>query len=113
MNMTNDASTVHTSEIVDADAIVTLEELCSCCSVEPDWIAQLVENGAIETVNQHKSDWQFTRLTIVRVAKARRLERDLSLNTPGIALALELLDEIEHLRSRLRAFADDRELRER
>jgi chaperone modulatory protein CbpM len=33
--------------------------------------------------------------------KARRLQLDLGLNLSGVALALELLDEIEMLRSRV------------
>jgi chaperone modulatory protein CbpM len=32
-----------------------------------------------------------------------RLRRDLNLNLAGTALALDLLDELEHLRERLRA----------
>ena len=49
----------------------------------------------IEPVWGGRSDWQFTSLAIIRVARAKRLERDLSLNPPGVALALDLLDEIE------------------
>lgn len=45
----------------------------------------------------------FTTLSIVRVAKARRLERDLGLNLPGVALALDLLDQLDEMRSHLRA----------
>jgi chaperone modulatory protein CbpM len=32
------------------------------------------------------------------------MQRDLGINTPGAALALDLLDELEQLRSRLRRF---------
>ena len=39
-----------------------------------------------------------------RVRRAQRLQRDLGVNTPGIALALELLEEVESLRARLRRF---------
>ena len=48
------------------------------------------------------SDWKFTSLTIVRVAKARRLERDLDLNLPGLAVVLDLLDQIDDLRVQLK-----------
>ena len=37
-----------------------------------------------------------------------RLERDFALNTPGVALALDLLDEIDDLRSRLRSLENQR-----
>jgi chaperone modulatory protein CbpM len=70
--------------------------------VEADWIAELVEHGIIEPVGQARSDWQFAMVSVVRVAKAKRLERDLALNLPGLALALDLLDEIDDLRSKLK-----------
>ena len=89
------------AEIVTAETACTLEELCLSCNVEPDWIAALVEIGAIEPIGESRSNWIFAEVNVVRVAKAKRLERDLGLNTPGVALALELLDEIEELRSRL------------
>ena len=44
-----------------------------------------------------RHEWRFTRLSVVRVAKARRLERDLDLNPPGVALVLDLLDELDAL----------------
>jgi chaperone modulatory protein CbpM len=39
---------------------------------------------------------------VIRVRRAVRLQRDLELNLPGTALALELIDEIEQLRCRVR-----------
>ena len=41
--------------------------------------------------------------SVVRVQKAQRLQRDLGVNLPGTALALELLDRIDALEARLRA----------
>jgi chaperone modulatory protein CbpM len=89
------------SEIIEATATYTLEELCASCNVDASWIAELVEHGVIEPEGEARSDWQFAALSVVRVAKARRLGRDLDLSAPGLALVLELLDEIEELRSRL------------
>ena len=96
------------SEIVEAGTTCTLDELCLSCKVDAQWIAELVEYGAIEPVGQNKADWTFTHLTIVRVAKAKRLQRDLALDISGLALALELLDEIDGLRLRLKAFESER-----
>lgn len=90
------------SELLEPGVTCTLEELSLSCRVEPDWIAALVEEGALEAMGSARSDWAFAQTTIVRVAKARRLERDFGLSTPGIALALDLLDEIETLKARLR-----------
>ena len=93
------------SEVLDENAVCTFEQLCVSCVVESDWVAELVEHGAIELIGRTRGEtrtgWQFASLSIVRVAKAKRLQRDLSLNPPGIALALDLLDQIEQLRSQL------------
>jgi chaperone modulatory protein CbpM len=77
----------------------TLDDLCLSCNVTSDWVAGLVEHGVIEPIGQTRSGWQFTTLSIVRVAKARRLERDLGLNLPGVALALDLLDQLNEMRA--------------
>jgi chaperone modulatory protein CbpM len=91
-------------ETIDTTAMCTLAELCTSCNVEADWIAQLVEYAIIEPVGQTRSDWQFASLSLVRVAKAKRLSRDLDLSPSGLALVLDLLDEIDALRSRLQTF---------
>jgi chaperone modulatory protein CbpM len=87
------------SEIVEDSAMCTLDDLCLSCNVNPDWVAGLVEHGVIEPVGQTRSGWQFTTLSIVRVAKAKRLEHDLGLNLPGVALALDLLDQLDEMRA--------------
>jgi chaperone modulatory protein CbpM len=90
------------AELIDATTLCTLDEICLACNVDHNWIAELIEHGAIEPIGQTRSDWHFTSVTIVRIAKARRLERDLGLNSPGVALALDLLDQIDDLRAQLR-----------
>jgi chaperone modulatory protein CbpM len=43
----------------------------------------------------------FNDQALVRAGKARRLQRDLGLEGAGLALVLDLLDEIQRLRARL------------
>ena len=50
------------------------------------------------------AQWRFTQMSLVTLRRAGRLERDLRLNAAGVALALELMDEIEHLKRRLARF---------
>ncbi len=102
MEMTDDSATRVTAELVDAATVHTVDELCLACNVDPNWISGLVEHGVIEPIGQAGADWQFTSLAILRIAKAKRLERDLNLNPPGVAIVLDLLDEIDDLRAQLR-----------
>lgn len=85
---------------------VTLDELAGLCTVERRWVVELVEEGALEPLAASRKEWQFPMAVLGRVHAAARLHRDLGLDVAGIALALDLLDEIELLRARLRQFDD-------
>jgi chaperone modulatory protein CbpM len=106
--MTDTASPGIASEVVEQGALFTFHELCVSCNVNADWVAGLVEQGAIEVVGPTRQEWRFTTLSLLRVAKAKRLERDLGLNLPGIALALDLLDQLDEMRVRLRSLQESR-----
>jgi chaperone modulatory protein CbpM len=99
--MTNDSTICVAAELVDAETLHNIDELCLVCNVDANWITELVEHGVIEPIGRVSADWRFTNLSIVRIAKAKRLERDLSLNPPGLAIVLDLLDEIDDLRAQL------------
>jgi len=53
-------------------------------------------------------DWdqgfEFHGVSVRRVRCAQRLEQDLGVNVAGAALALDLIEELERLRTRLRRF---------
>lgn len=97
------------AEIVELAQLTTLDELCATCGVEETWIGELVAHGVIAPAGKRGKAQHFAAATIVRVRKAKRLERDFELNVPGVALALDLLEEIERLRARVRAFERPRE----
>lgn len=48
-----------------------------------------------------RAQWRFSGSALRRLRRAMSLSRDLEVNPPGVALALDLLDEIEALRARL------------
>jgi len=106
--MTEQGSAGIASEVVEQGTLCTFEEVCISCNVNPDWVAGLVEQGAIDAVGSTRAEWRFTAVSLIRVAKARRLERDLGLNLPGIALALDLLDRLDALHARLRSLQERR-----
>ncbi|MBP1152859.1 hypothetical protein JOD69_004728 [Methylocaldum sp. RMAD-M] len=45
-------------------------------------------------------NWQFNTAALRRLQTALHLQRDLGVNLPGAALALDLLEELEALRRR-------------
>ncbi len=89
-------------ELLDDSIELTLAELCRACQLPAERIIELVEEGIVEPRGRSPRRWRFETVCIRRVYRAERLRRDLGVNTPGVALALELLEELETLRARLR-----------
>jgi len=91
-------------EVLDEQAELTLGELCRACQLSAEGVFDLVEEGVIEPLGRDPARWRFRGVSVRRVRCAQRLERDLRINVAGAALALDLLDELERLRARLRRF---------
>jgi chaperone modulatory protein CbpM len=89
-------------QLLDEAHEITLAELTRSCQVHAEWVMELVEEGVIEPLQPGGPQWCFAATSIVRVQKAHRLQRDLGVNLPGIALALQLLERIDALEARLR-----------
>jgi chaperone modulatory protein CbpM len=90
-------------QVLDEASEITLAELSRTCRVHAEWVMELIDEGVIEPLTSGDPQWRFASTTVVRIEKARRLQRDLGVNLPGIALALQLLDRIDALEARLRA----------
>lgn len=93
-----------TGEVLDEDVELSLGELCRACQLTAEDVFELVEQGLIEPRGRQPARWRFQGVSVRRVRCAQRLERDLGVNVEGAALALELLEELEQLRLRLRRF---------
>jgi len=96
-------------DLLDEQTEFTLNDLCRVCTSSEDWIIELVEEGAIEplgetVIRSQSAHWRFSSSSLHRVQVAKRLQHDLDINLSGIALALELLNDIEILKSRLKSY---------
>jgi chaperone modulatory protein CbpM len=100
--MAKESLTILTGIVLDEDSDLSLEELARACGIEREWILQLVAEGVIAPANEAPEHWRFQGESLRRARTASRLAHDLDINLSGIALALDLLDEIESLRARLR-----------
>ena len=87
--------------ILEDENRLTLRQLCDACAVRAEYIIELVDEGFIEPSGVERSHWCFNGISIRRVQKAKRLQHDLGVNLAGVALALDLIDEIERLQVRL------------
>lgn len=92
--------------LLDEQSELSLNEISRACSRSAEWIITLVEEGALEPstniAQRQQTQWRFSGSALQRARTAMRLQRDLGINLAGVALAMDLLDEIEELRGRLR-----------
>lgn len=102
----HDLLPVHIGTVIEDDSL-TLEQLCRACDVQTDWVISLVEESIIEPQGNEIHVWRFSGASLVRVRAALRLQHDLGLNLAGIALALDLMEELEYLRAELRRMGRD------
>jgi chaperone modulatory protein CbpM len=91
-----------TGAIVDDSTMLTLQDLSRMCSVDERHIVEFVEEGVLNVI-EVRSEWHFSGDALRRARLAVRLERDLELNLAGVALAVELIDEIAQLRRQLKS----------
>jgi chaperone modulatory protein CbpM len=100
--MTKDLESLLSGEVLEEDVELTLAQLCRACDLPADRVFELVEEGIAEPAGRDPRRWRFRGVSVRRVRCAVRLERDLGVNAAGAALALDLLEELEALRMRLR-----------
>lgn len=88
-------------QLLDEQVELSLTEICRACSASREWIIELVEEGVLEPIGAEQRQWRFQGTSVQKAHAATRLQRDLDINLAGVALALDLLDEIALLRARL------------
>jgi len=88
--------------IVEEEVHLTLVELCQASSASEEYVVAWVYEGVLEPIGEAPEDWRFTGQSLRRARLAWWLTRDLELNPPGVAMALELLDEIAALKAHLK-----------
>ena len=90
-----------TGVLLDEQLEFTLDQVCQVTGVQARVVAHLVDEGLLEPKGESATHWRFPATALVHLARARRLQEDLGVNVAGIALALDLLDEVRALRTRV------------
>lgn len=92
--------------VLEDQTELTLADLCRACATQAKVVIELVDEGLIAPSGPTPEYWRFTGLHVQRARVALRLQEDLGVNLAGAALALQLLEELETLRSRLRVLEE-------
>ena len=97
--------------ILNEESVLTLTEISHACSVQTGYIIELVDEGlltpAMPPEENEPQHWRFSGEQMRRARTAMRLQSDLGVNLAGVALALQLLDEIENLRAQVKSMGDE------
>ena len=95
-------SEILTAYVFNDDGYLTLEQLCAACAVEPRWVMHHVEEGLLPQLAGPVDNWRFSSACLTRTRRMRALERDFDAVPELAALMVDLLEELEMLRARVR-----------
>ena len=91
------------SEFIDPDVVeeglaLSLAQLCRATRASPEEVQVWVVEGVLQPEGRLPQEWRFTGVALRRARIALTLTRELEVNAPGVALALDLMDQIHALR---------------
>lgn len=93
----------HLSATVVEDGLpMSLAELARACRAQEEQIHVWVVEGVLHPSGDSPPAWRFAGASLRRARLAITLTRELEINAPGVALALDLMDEIDALKASLR-----------
>lgn len=84
------------------EGVLSLEEMSLACGAEVDCIVELVELDVLTPQGADATAWRFAATDVQRARRLLRLMRDFETNFEAAAVILDLLEETERLRARLR-----------
>ena len=100
ITMTKINTTWIEASVVENEVHMSIVELSHASHTPQELIMSWVSEGVLSPAGSSPEDWRFSGDSLKRAKTAAHLTHDLELNVPGVALALDLLDEIAQLRAR-------------
>jgi hypothetical protein len=76
-----------------------MAEFCEATDLSDVYVIEIVEHGILEPQGRQPEDWRFTDYELALAKRAAKLRHDLELEWEGVALALDLLEEVQQLRA--------------
>ncbi len=99
-------SKTYEPETIEQDQGYTVQEVCHRYCLESEFVIKCVDFGITEVSGSSKAEsWLIPVESASRMAKAWRLQRDLGLDFTGLAIVLDLLDEIDQLNGQVETMA--------
>ncbi|WP_426142985.1 chaperone modulator CbpM [Pseudomonas sp. DWP3-1-2] len=76
-----------------------MKQFCQVANMPAAYVIEIVEHGILEPQGRKPDEWVFDDQALFVARRAVKLRRELELEWEGVALALNLLDELEHVRA--------------
>lgn len=89
------------STVLDDSITYDLSELCNVCQVKDQLVREMINEGMLTPLGDSPGSWKFTATSIKKIQVTVRLQVDLGVNLPGAALVIDLMEELDVLRSKL------------
>lgn len=92
----------HIALLLD-DMRLSLDELAASCTVTREWIIAHVEAGVLlDEPGPDPEGWRFSSRELLRTRKMFDLERAFDANPELAGLVVDMIEELQRLRKRLR-----------
>jgi len=89
--------------IVLDETFLRVDELAASCTVTREWVIEHVRAGVLlERAGPDPLGWTFTSHDLTRAKQLYSLERQFDANPELAALVVDLTEELERLRARLK-----------
>lgn len=83
---------------------LSLDDLCTAINTRKEIVIALVEYELLQPEGETIEEWSFSLTAVKRARLACSFYYELEINWQGVALALDLLDQIEQLEAELKYF---------
>ena len=87
--------------VEEPDQVLSFTDICHVHQIPEEALTELLEHGLFRHMTDPFAHVDFDVHMVHRIQSARRLQRDLGVNTPGVVLVLELQDALTALRSEI------------
>ena len=87
--------------LIEETTTISFSEVCRKYNIPKELLIEMIEQGLFPNQTTQIEQVALDQKALRRLESAFRLHRDLGINMPGVALALELLEEIEKMHSEL------------
>ena len=86
--------------IETTETCLTLDELCEICQIPEEFVYDLVADKIIFPAKDRRGASVFDMVQLQRIKTVIRLQQDLEINLAGVAVVMDLLDEMERLKAK-------------